>query len=146
MVVVAGFGVILLNLTFLLDYFFQMSIRFLLMSFLPIDWLYQNTFWFPSMMHSLFVGLVALISWKIFKSKLKVVLKAIYMVVPVAVVLVTFGIFFYQLPIVSYSLATLSVLGLLFWFYRSKQPWIYYYSVILVSLILLINTLLGMEI
>ncbi|MDD4938372.1 MAG: hypothetical protein PHX34_05180 [Candidatus Shapirobacteria bacterium] len=143
---VAGFGWVLLNLTFILDYLFQRSILFLFGRLMPLDWWYKNTFWFPSVMHFLFVVLIALISYKVFKSKLKVIFKAIYMVVPVAVVLVTFGIFFYQLPIIIYGLSILSVLSVLFWFFKTKQPWIYYFSVILISVVLLISTLVGMEI
>lgn len=146
MVAVAGFGFVLLNLTFLFDYFFQALISFLIKFFVPVEWLYKNTFWFPSVMHGLFMVVIGLISWRIFKSKLKVLFKATFLVVPVAVILVTFGIFFYQWPIIPQLLGGLFSFGLLYYFYRSKQPWIYYYAVILISLVLLIGGILGMEI
>jgi VIT1/CCC1 family predicted Fe2+/Mn2+ transporter len=68
------------------------------------------------------------------------------MTVPVAVVLVTVGIFLYRWQIVSYSVGSLLCIGTLYCFYRTKQPWLYYYTVVLVGLTLAIFTLLGGEI
>ena len=115
------------------------------MSFIKID-LMTTRYWFPPMMHGLFVVVIGLISWSIFKSKLGTLYKAIYMTVPVAVVLVTIGIFFYQWPAVAFSLGGLFSFGVLYYFYRTKQPWIYYYAVILVTVTLAIMTVLGVEI
>ena len=97
-------------------------------------------------MHGSFVVIIGIISWFVFKSKLKEIYKAIYMTVPLAVVFVTIGIFLFQWPIAVYLLGTLFGIGALYYFYRTKQHWIYYYTLILVGLTLAIFTLLGGEI
>jgi len=142
---VAGFGFILLNLTFLFDFLFQsVVIRFIKLFTSdnpPMDW-----HWFPPVMHIAFVALIGLISWAIFRTKIRVLFKAIYLTVPVAVALTTLGIFFYQWPAVPYLLGFLLIADVLYYFYRTKQPWLYYYSVILIGLVLAIFSLLGGEI
>ena len=144
-VAVAVFGFILLNLTFIFDAIYQTPIRLLVRLFIPLE-PDSDLYWFPPLMHGSFVVVIGLISWFVFRSKLRILYKAIYMTVPVAVVLVTTGIFLYQWPIVSYSVGSLLCVGTLYYFYRTKQPWLYYYTVILVGLTLAIFTLLGGEI
>jgi len=144
-VAVAIFGFILLNITFLFDFIFQSAIRGLIRLFIPLD---PNTdlYWFPPLMHASFVIIIGIISWFVFRSKLKVLYKAIYMTVPLAVVLVTIGIFLYHWPVAAYSLGSLFGIGVLCYFYRAKKPWLYYYTVILVGLAMLIVGLFGIEI
>ena len=139
------FGYILLNVTFIFDTIYQGIIRGIIGLFTPLD-PNMNLYWFPPVIHSSFVIIIGLISWFVFRSKLKVLYKAIYMTVPVAVVLVTVGIFLYQWPIISYSLGTLLCLGTLYYFYKTKQPWLYYYAVVLVGITLAIFTATGGEI
>jgi len=142
---VAVFGFILLNLTFLFDALFQGVIRGMFGLFIPLgpD---TNLYWFPPLMHGLFVAVILLISWFVFRSKLGVLYKAIYMTVPVAVVLATVGIFLYQWPILGYSVGSLLCIGALYYLYRTKQPWLYYYAVVLVGLAMAIFSLVGGEI
>jgi len=66
--------------------------------------------------------------------------------VPIAVVLVTIGMFLYRWPVVAYSVGSLFSVGILYYLYRTKQPWLYFYAVILVSLSLLTAGLFGIEI
>ncbi|MFH1249092.1 MAG: hypothetical protein V1660_02980 [archaeon] len=143
---VAFFGFILLIVTFLFDAVFQGIIRRLIMPFILPESLEGPNFFLPGLFHGSFVVLILLISIPIFRSKLRVLYKAIYMTVPLAVVLATIGIFFYQWFVIPYLLGALICLGLLYYFYRTKKPWLYYYTVILVSLILGIFTLTGGEI
>lgn len=142
---VAIFGFILLNITFLFDAVFQHAIRGFFGLFIPFG-PEINPYWFPPLMHCLFVIVIMLISWLVFKSKLKTIYKAVYMTVPVAVVLATVGIFLYPWQAISYSVGSLLCIGALYYFYRTKQPWLYYYAVILVGLTMGIFTLLGGEI
>ena len=144
-VAIAVVGFALLNFTFIFDFLFQSLVMWCIRLFTPLD-LMRTYDWFPWMMHSLFVIIIGLISWPVFRSKLAVLYKAIFMTVPVAVVLVTIGISFYRWPMVAYSISGLISLGILYYFYRSRQPWLYYFSVILVSLALLVMGLLGVEI
>jgi len=144
-IAVAFFGFILLNLTFLFDVIYQSAIRGIVGLFVPLgpD---MKLYWFPPLMHASFVVIIGIISWIVFRSGLGMLYKAIYLTVPVAVVLATVGIFLYRWPIVSYSVGSLLCIGALYYFYRTKQPWLYYYTVILVGLTLAIFTLLGGEI
>jgi len=98
------------------------------------------------MMHALFVVIIGLISWLVFRSKLGVLYKAIYMTVPLAVIFVTLGILLYRWPVVAYSLGSLFAIGVLYYFYHTKKPWLYYYTLILVGLAMLMVGLLGIEI
>lgn len=142
---VAGFGFVLLSITFLFDYIFQSVVRWLIKPFIS-DNPPMNCYWFPPVMHIAFMALIGLISWAIFRTKIRVLFKAIYLTVPTAVVLATLGIFFYQWPVVPYLLSFLLIAGVLYYFYRTKQPWLYYYTVILVGLVLAIFNLSGGEI
>jgi hypothetical protein len=132
---------VLLNLTFLFNYLVFQFIGL----FIPDDF-ESVPRWLPIARHILFVIIIALISWIIFRTKLPVLIKAIFMTVPTAVVLVTIGILLYSLPVVPYIVGAILTVGVLFYFYRTKEPWLYYYSVILVAITLMIFTLMGGEI
>lgn len=139
------FGFILLNLTFIADFLFQGAINAIVRPFAQVD--YGMTWrWFPPVKHVLFMIAVGIVSWFVLRSKLRTIYKAIYSVVPMAVVLVTLGIAFYRWPVVTFLLGGLFSGGCLYYCYRTKQPWIYYYAVILISLVLGIFTLAGGEI
>ena len=142
---VAVFGFILLNLTFILDFLFQSLVDGIVKLFTPVD---TNMVWgwFPPTKHALFVVIIGLISWLVFRSKLRVLYKAIYMTAPLAVVFLTIGMFLGRWPIVAYPLGGLFGIGLLYYFYRTKQPWLYYYTIILISLVMLLVGLLNVEI
>lgn len=144
-IAVALFGFILLNLAFLFDFIFQSLIDSIISPFTSVDF-NMTWHWFPPVKHALFVVVVGLISLFIFKTKMRVLFKAIYMTVPLAVVFVTLSIFLYRWPIAAYLLGSLFSIGALYYFYRTKQPWIYYYTLILVILAMLIIGLLGVEI
>jgi hypothetical protein len=142
---VALFGFILLNLTFIFDFMFQSALRGFIRLLAPQDPM-VDVIWFPPLMHGSFVLVIGLISWFVFKAKKKVLFKATFLTVPVAVVLVTVGIMLYRWPIVSFSGGGLLCAGSLYYFHRTKQPWLYSYAVILVGLTLGIFTLSGGEI
>ena len=144
-VAVAGFGFILLNLTFLFDFLFQSLVDAIVTLFTPVNFNMAWN-WFPPVKHALFVGVIGVISWFVFRSKLGVLYKAIFMTVPLAVVFATLGIFLYRWPIAAYSLGGLFAIGVLYYFYRTKQPWLYSYTVILVGFVLAILSLSGGEI
>jgi hypothetical protein len=137
---VAAIGFVLLNLTFLL--------YFLVFRFFDIfahgnpESMHQ---WIPIARGTVFLAIIALISWIIFRSKLPVIIKATFMTVPTAVTLVTLGIILYPSPILPYLVGGLLTIGVLFYFYRTNKPWLYYYSVILVALTLMIFNLTGGE-
>lgn len=139
-------GYLLLNLTFIFDWLLHSAVIWIIKLFVPIDNPEITFNWFPPVMHALFVIVIALISWFIFKSKLGVTYKAIYLTVPTAVTLVTLGIFLYRWPLISYSVGALLTLAVLYIFYRARQSWLYYLSVLVVSAALLIIGILGVDI
>jgi len=144
-VAVAIFGFILLNLAFIFDFLVQSLVIGLIRLFTPVN--FETNFqWLPPAMHVLFLIIIGIISWLVFRSKLRVLYKAIYMTVPLAVVFVTIGMFLGQWPVFAYSLGGLFGIGVLYYFHRTKQPWLYYYTAILIGITMLLVGLLGVEI
>lgn len=143
---VAIFGFILLNIAFLFDFIFQTIIRTILGIFISVDLMNGNYPWFPPMLHALFVILIFLISLFIFRSRLKTIYKAIYLTVPLAVVFMTIGMLLYPWPVACYLVGVLFFGCVLYYFYKTKQPWIYYYTLVLIGIMMLIVALAGVEI
>lgn len=141
---VAIFGFILLNVTFFLDYIFQSIVGFFIRLFTSVD--YNMTSWYPPLMHLLFLVIIVLISWFVFHSKVKVLYRSIYMTVPLAAVFATIGIFLYRRPTFAYLLGAIFFISVLYYFYKTKKPWIYYYTLVLVSFVMLLVSILGVEI
>lgn len=81
---------------------------------------------------------MTLISWGVFKSRLGELYKAAYSTVPVAVALVTTGMFLYRWPILAYSVGAIIVGAVILYLHRTKKNWLYYYAVILIASVLLI--------
>jgi hypothetical protein len=102
--------------------------------------------WLPILRFAIFLIIIGFISWLIFRLRIRILFKAIYMTVPTAVVLVIIGITLNAWPVLVYIVGGLITLGALLYFYLTKKPWLYYYSVILVALTLMVYTLMGGEI
>lgn len=94
---------------------------------------------------TLFV-ILAVLAWFIFRSKLATLYKAIYTTVPVATILAFIAIYFNGRPVLIYSLGALFSIGVLVYLFFKKKSWLYYFSVIAVSITLLVVGLSGMEI
>ena len=139
--IVAILGFVLLNATFMADWAWQSLIKFI---FLPNLELTDN--WIPAVMQASFVIIIALISWLVYRSKIGTIFKAAFTTVPVAIVLVFDGILFFRTPALAYSIGAVIMLGVLALFYYKKFPWLYYYSVLLVALGLLVLGLTGTDI
>lgn len=126
---------VLLNLTFIFDFFIQS-----LMGKIFID--NQQ---FPSK-HLFFLFLIILVSWKIMTSKLNKFIKAVFLIVLLAVVYATIGIVSYPNTIISITLGGLiSTACFIFLKYR-KLHWYYYFSLILISLMMLIVAIFRVDI
>ena len=144
-VAVVVFGFILLNLAFMFDFLIQSLVIGLIRLFTSVN--FETNFrWLPPAMHGLFAVIIGIISWFVFRSKLGTLYKAVYMTIPLAVVFATLGMFFYRWPAIAYSIGSLFSFCVLYYFYRTKQPWLYYFTVILISLVMLLVGLLGVEI
>ena len=137
------FGFILLNITFLLNFLFFSLVDLLIPQRLTETGGWQ---WFPPARHLLFLVIIGLISWPILRSRLRSLFKAIYLVVPVAVTLVTIGLLLNTLPVLSYLICALLTLGTLVYLYLTRRPWLYFFAVIIVAFALLVFNLMGGEI
>lgn len=135
------FGYVLLNITFLLYAFLTMSVSY----FLPSDFPMTH-WWFPPLTLGAFIVIIASISGLIFRSKLKEIYKATYAIVPLAVVYVAIGIALFRWPVLAYGVNALIFGAVIFYLYKTKKSWLFYYATILFSLALLIFTLLGGQI
>jgi hypothetical protein len=138
-------GFVLLNIAFMLDFIFQSALRAIINLFVPLS---PDTAvgFIPYSLHFSFMIAILIISWFIFRSKLGTLLKAVYMVVPLATVFATIGILFYPLQIVVLTLGGLFFLGLLYYLYKTKQPWLYYYALAFIGVLMLLVAITGVDI
>lgn len=134
-------GYILLLLTFMLDALFQMAIN----RFFPLNY-NMTVYWLPISKHILFAVIILILALLVFKSKLKDSYKAVFAAVPTAVILITEGIFLYRWPAVEYIICPLTYGIIIFYLYKTRKSWIYYYSVSWVALALLVMAITGVEI
>ena len=141
---VAVGGFIFLNITFLLDFLFQSVLRRVVMIISPEKG--SPPGWFPPVNHVLFVLLILLVSWFVFRSRLNVLIKATFAVVPIAVMLATIGILLNRWPLAIYAVGALFAGAVLFYLYCTKRHWLYFFAVILVAAAMGIFTLAGGEI
>ena len=95
----------------------------------------------------LFVLIVLASSWFIFKSKLKPLIKAIYLPMPLMVVLIVGGIHLFGLPQwVPICAGAAVVGGVLFYLYKKKLSWLYYFAALYTGVMALLVVVLGIEI
>lgn len=142
---IAVFGFLLLNITFIIDAIYQGLVRRIVGLIIPFN-PDSKLYWFPLLMHGSFFVIIGIVSWFVFKSKLKDIYKATYMIVPLAAVYVTIGMFLNKWPIAIYSIGILFGISVLYYLYRTKMPWLYYYTLILISLLMFIVQILGIDI
>ena len=84
----------------------------------------------------IFLLLLALLSWLIYRSKLDKLLTATALTVPLMVLFTIIGMQLYEQPKwVPFLLGSAIVSGLSFFLYKKKSPWEYYFAVISVSII-----------
>lgn len=138
---VAFYGVILLSLAFTLSYLIDSSFDYLFQS----AW-NQTIPWHPPVKHLIFLGSIAAISWFVLKSKFKEYYKIIYLTVPTAVIFTYVGVSMYLWPVLSHIIGAVIYGSILYYFHLTRKPWLYYFSVSLVTLVLVIMGLLGVDI
>jgi hypothetical protein len=138
---VALVGFVLLNLTFLLYAAIVNAIGL----FLPADFASTNSWYMPITM--LVISICIIIGyWFVFKSKIKEIYKATLMTVPAAIILAIDGIELYRWPVIAYSVGVVLTLGILYYFYRTKRSWLYWFAVIIVAVVFLVMNLTSVEI
>ena len=135
-------GYVLLLITFLLTAIIRMGLArlFFVGNSEPASWM-------PRFFHIGTALLFLLLSFLILRiKKLKPLFKATFAVVPTAVLLVYTGMFLYNWPTVVYIISGLIVISILFYLYKTKRSWMFYYAVGLVSITLLYMQINGIDI
>ena len=102
----------------------------------------------PSMVgRVLFLILIILSSWFVFRSKLKDLIKATFLTMPLMVVLVMAGISLYQQArwMVA-GIGAVFIFSVLYYLYKKKLSWLYYFSTFYVAIVALCVMLFNVEI
>lgn len=128
MLVIVGVGYILFNIAFILA-------AFVLKASMSVLGMSQNAAP-PFAGKVLYLLLILLISWFVFRSKLSDLAKATFLTMPLMVVLVMVGIFLNPLSrwLIVGSGAVI-VCTLLFYLYMKKLSWLYYFATIYVAVL-----------
>ena len=94
-----------------------------------------------------FVLIMLVASWFIFKSKLKPIFKAIYLPMPLMVVLIFIGVLLFHLPQwVPISIGAVIIASILFFLYKKKLSWLYYFATLYTGAMALYVVIGGIEI
>ncbi len=142
---VAGLGFVLLNAAFIVDAVYQSAARGLIELLVPAEAL-MNFRLYPPLMHISFAVIVGLVSWPVLRSKLADLYKATYLIVPLAMVYATIGMFLYRWPAAVFAAGGLFGFGSLYFIHRAKKPWLYYYSLFLTTSVMAAVVILGIDI
>ena len=137
-------GLMMLNLAFVADAVFQYALDAAVGVFTPVD--NMGWHWFPPLKHTLYLFLLILITWPILKSKLHVLLKAIWLCVPLAAAALAFGILLYPHRVATAIVGALSGLGVMYSLWRTKSPWPYWWSFVYISILMFSIALFNVEI
>ena len=91
--------------------------------------------------------LILLFSWFVFRSRLKDLAKATFLTMPMMVVLMVVGLSLYpQSNWIITGIGAMIVGVILFYLYKTKRSWMYYFATIYVVAVALFVMLSGMEI
>lgn len=143
-IVIPAVGYILLNVVFLFYVAIILLFQRIVYPHASFDEAFQP--WTMATGFAIATVLVALISFLVLRSKLATIYKAIYLTVPVAVILVTLGMTLGHWQWLGYTAGAVVTLAILSYLYMANKSWLYYYSVIITALALLIFSLSGGEI
>jgi hypothetical protein len=96
--------------------------------------------------HYIYLILVLLLSWFVFRTGLNDLAKAAFSTLPLAVILAETGVQFYRLPVLVYVSGAVIIGAILFYLYKKKLSWMYYFAVLYVTAVMLFVMLSGMDI
>lgn len=135
LVIVVG-GFILFNLAFLL--------AALILKVVTSIWGMTEHEGSPVVGKMVYLLILLFISWFVFHSRLNEIIKATYFSMPLMVILVMVGISLYhQSKWLIAGIGTVIICGVLFYLYKKKLSWLYYFStfyvVVLALCIMLFN-------
>ena len=99
-----------------------------------------------SLWHYVYLILIILLSWFVLRLQLNDLVKATFLTMPLVVVLAVVGVKFYTLPVLVYVISALIIATILFYLYKTKRSWLYYFATLYVALVMLYVMLSGMQI
>ncbi len=134
-------GFVLLNLTFL---FYAAIINGVEM-LLPSGFVQNNGWYMPVMMALISLGIIIGYIF-VYKSKIEDIYKATLMTIPTAIILIMDGIALYRWSYAAFPVGAILTAGALYYFYKAKKPWLYWFAVIIVALALTVMVITGTEI
>lgn len=101
----------------------------------------------PMLSRALYLILVCLMSWFIFRSRLNKLLKATYLTMPLMVILVVTGISFYgQSKWLIAGVGAVIIFAVLYYLYKKKLSWQYFFAVFYVCAVALWNMIFDVQI
>lgn len=84
----------------------------------------------------IYLIVIWLLSWLVLKSKLKDIIKATFLIMPLMVSLVMIGISLYeQSHWMIFGVSTLVISSVLIYLYMKKLPWLYFFSTFYVAIL-----------
>lgn len=134
-------GFTLLNLTFL---FYAAIINGVALLF-PDDYAMKSGLYMPTMMTIISLGIIVGYYF-VYQSKIKDIYKATLMTIPTAIILIMEGIMLSEWPWAAIPAGAVLTAGALYYFYKAKKSWLYWFAVIIVALALVIMIATGTDI
>ncbi len=142
LVIMVG-GFILFNVAFMLAFLVNTAYGFAIRSFVDGT---ENANFVHSLWHYIFIIIVLVISWFVLRSKLNDLAKATYLTMPVAVVLTEVGLQLFEMQALVWVVGAAIVLAVLFYLYKTKRSWMYYFATLYAAAVMAIVVLAGIEI
>jgi hypothetical protein len=143
MLVIIGVSFVLFNVAFVLAYFVNTMYNILIMPFInKADSIRAIHFsW-----HYLYLILIFILSWFVLRRPLKDLVKATFFTLPLVIALTEVGIQFYSRPALVWIINAVIIGSALFYFYKRKYSWLYYFATIYVTVIEIFVFCSGMQI
>lgn len=144
MLAIVVIGFILFNVAFILAWFVSRAYSMAIMLFAKqTD---GNLGMIHSLWHYVYLILIILLSWFVLRLQLNDLVKATFLTLPLVVVLAEVGVQFYTLPVLVYVISALIIATILFYLYKTKHSWLYYFATLYVAVVMLYVMLSGMQI
>jgi hypothetical protein len=144
MLTIVVIGFILFNVAFILAWLVSTAYS---MAIMPFAKQADGDF---DMIHSLwryvYLILIILLSWFVFRSQFNDLVKATFLTLPLVVILAVVGVQFYTLPVLVYVISAMIIATILFYLYKTKHSWLYYFATLYVAVVMLVVMLSGMQI
>ncbi len=142
---VALLGFALLNAAFILDFLYQSAIKSIVVLFME-PWEFNSLEWLRTIMNLSFMALMLLAAYLVLKSGFHVVIKAAFLAVPTATVLLITYITLYPRNTLAISACVIEFLAAFAVMLRKRPHWLYFFSFLLTAASLAAMALLGIDI